>query len=191
MNFDLTEEQRSFQSAVKKFTEREIEPIATQIDEEERLPDSLGRKMGDLGLFGIALLKKYGGQEGSHLDAILACEQIAYSGTGAWWRPAFHNSIPASIFQFGSDEIKEKYLAPLCEGSAYASIQFTEEGTGSNPKALLTTAVLKGDSHVINGTKRFSTFGETVLYAKDETGRCSAFVIEKNTPGTGARNDGN
>jgi len=100
---------------------------------------------------------------------------------------AFHNSIPDSIAQFGSDEIREKYLAPLCDGSAYASIQFTEEGTGSNPKLLFTTAVLDGDSYVINGMKRFSTFGErdgsAVLYAKDEAGRCSAFVVEKNKAG--------
>jgi len=77
MNFDLAEEQKSFQSAVKRFTEREIEPIAAHIDEDEKLPDSLIRKMGELGLFGIALPKKYGDQEGSHLDAVLACEQIA------------------------------------------------------------------------------------------------------------------
>jgi alkylation response protein AidB-like acyl-CoA dehydrogenase len=187
MDFQLSEEQRAFQKAVKQFTEREIEPIAAQIDEDEHLPDGLIRKMSDLGLFGIALPKKYGGGEGSHLDAVLACEQIAYAGTGAWWLAAFHNSIPDSIAQFGSDEIKERYLRPLCDGSLYASIQFTEEDTGSNPKALLTTAVLRGDHYVINGTKRFSTFGArdgyAVLYAKDETGRCSAFVVEKNGAG--------
>ncbi len=187
MDFHLSEEQLTFQRAVRKFTEREIEPIAAQIDAQEKLPDGLIKKMSELGLFGIALPKKYGGGDGSHLDAVLVCEQVAYSGTGAWWLPAFQNSIPASIARFGSDEIKAKYLNPFCDGSAYASIQFTEENTGSNPKALLTTAVLKGDSYVINGTKRFSTFGErngyAVLYAKDETGRCSAFVIEKNTAG--------
>lgn len=187
MDFQLSEEQRLFQKSVRKFTEREIEPIATQIDEEERLPDGLIKKMSDLGLFGIALPKKYGGGDGTHLDAILACEQIAYSGTGAWWLSAFHNSIPDSIAQFGSEEIKGGYLKPLCDGSAYASIQFTEENTGSNPQALLTTAVLKGDFYVINGMKRFSTFGDrdgyAVLYAKDETGRCSAFAIEKNVEG--------
>jgi alkylation response protein AidB-like acyl-CoA dehydrogenase len=187
MDFHLSEEQKSFQRAVKRFTEREIEPIAARIDEGERLPDGLIRKMADAGLFGIALPRRYGGQEGSHLDAVLACEQIAYSGTGAWWLAAFHNSIPDSIAQFGSDKIKEKYLPPICSGSAYASIQFTEEGTGSNPKALRTTAALVDGSYVVNGTKRFSTFGEregcAVLYAKDATGRCSAFVIEKNRKG--------
>lgn len=187
MDLQLKEEQMSFQKTVRKFTEREIEPVAARIDEEERLPDGLIRKMSDLGLFGIALPMKYGGGEGTHLDAVLACEQLAHSGTGVWWLSAFHNSIPNSIAQFGSEQIKETYLKSLCGGSAYASIQFTEENTGSNPKALLTTATPDGDFYVINGMKRFSTFGDrdgyAVLYAKDETGRCTAFVIKKNETG--------
>ncbi len=187
MNFNLSENQSNFRNAVRKFTEREIEPIAAEIDREQKLPDPLITKMAQMGLFGISVPQKYGGAETDILTATLACEQVAYSGTGAWWLVAFNNSIPECIRRFGSEEIKEGCLRPLCEGSAYASIQFTEEKTGSDPKALMTRAVPEGDAYVIRGLKRFSTFGGregyAVLYAKDETERCTSFVIEKNTEG--------
>lgn len=187
MDFGLSEDQLQFQRTVKKFTEREIEPIATQIDREEKLPDNLIKDMAKIGLFGIAIPKKYGGGEADNLNAILACEQIAYSGTGAWWLMAFNNSIPESIEHFGSEQIKGKFLKPLCDGTAYSSIQFTEENTGSDPRGLITTSILDGDHYVINGMKRFSTFGGrngyAVLYAKDDTGKCTAFVTEKNVKG--------
>ncbi len=187
MNFELTEFQAALQKTVRKFTEREIDPLATQIDRDGLLPDGLIGKMAEIGLLGHVVPKQYGGGGGEHINAALACEQIAYSGTGAWWLAAFHNSIPDSINRFGSEAIRQKYLKPLCDGSAYASIQFTEEDTGSDPRALMTTAVPDGDFYIVNGTKRFSTFGGrngyAVMYAKDEKGKCNAFVIEKNVPG--------
>lgn len=187
MDFNLNEDQLLLRKTVIKFTENEIEPIAIQIDRDGKLPDDLIKKMAQIGLFGITIPKKYGGAELDHLSTILTCEEIAYSGTGAWWLVAFNNSVPDCIDHFGSEEIKEKYLRPLCHGTAYSSIQFTEENTGSDPTALITTATPNGEEYVINGMKRFSTFGGrdgySVLYAKDETGRCTAFVIQKNVRG--------
>ena len=187
MDFNLTEEQVLLQETAKAFNEREIEPIAEQIDEECKLPDNLIMKMAKIGLLGMTIEEQYGGTGIGHLNCALACERISYSGTGAWWLVGFNNSIPACIAKFGSEEIKERYLRPLCDGTAYGSIQFTEEDTGSDPGALRTTARKSGNSYKINGMKRFSTFGAregyAVLYAKDETGKCSAFVIEKNVEG--------
>jgi alkylation response protein AidB-like acyl-CoA dehydrogenase len=190
MDFSLTEEQRMLQTMAREFTEREIEPMAAYMDREGRLPDDLITKMARAELFGMAVPKRYGGTEMGSLGCVLACEQIAYSGTGAWWLLGFNNSIPESIAHFGSEELKEKYLRPLCDGTAYASIQFTEEETGSDPEALTTTAMPDGDSYVINGMKRFSTFGArdgyATLWARDETGACSCFVIQKNIEGYSA-----
>ena len=190
MDFNLTEDQLMLQAMVREFTEREIEPIATQIDQEGRLPDDLIQKMAEIGLFGMTVPCKYGGTEAGSLSCILAIEQLAYSGTGAWWLVGFNNSIPESIAHYGSEKQKEKYLKPLCDGTAYASIQFTEEDTGADPEALITTAMPDGDSYVINGMKRFSTFGArdgyATLWAKDETGKCSCFVIQKNVEGYSA-----
>jgi len=175
---------------VREFTEREIEPRAAQIDREGRLPDDLIKKMAQIGLLGMTIPKQYGGTEAGNLSCVLACEQMAYSGTGAWWLMGFNNSIPECIAHFGSEELKQKYIKPLCDGTAYASIQFTEEETGSDPEALITTAVPDGDNYVVNGMKRFSTFGTrdgyAVLYTKDEAGECTAFVIEKNVAGYSA-----
>jgi alkylation response protein AidB-like acyl-CoA dehydrogenase len=187
MDLNLREDQLLFQKTVKKFTEREIEPIAAQIDREEKLPDELIKKMAQIGLFGMVIPKKYGGGEADNLSVIVACEEVAYSGTGAWWSVAFNNSIPESIHKYGSEEIREKYLRPLCDGTACSSIQFTEENTGSDPRALITTAIPESDGYVINGMKRFSTFGGrdgyAMLFTKDEVGKCTAFVIRKSGPG--------
>ena len=190
MDFNLTEGQLAIQKLAREFTRQEIEPIADQLDREGRLPDNFIKKCAKVGLLGMAVPKKYGGTGAGNLSCILAIEQLAYSGTGAWWLVGFNNSIPQSIAHFGSEEIKEKYLRPFCEGTAYASIQFTEEGTGSDPNALITTAMPDGDSYVINGMKRFSTFGAregyAVTYTKDEEGNCTAFVIEKGGKGYSA-----
>ncbi len=187
MNFNLTEDQIILQKSVSDFTKHDIEPIASQIDREGKLPDDLIQKLARLGLLGMTVPKKYGGSEAGNLSCALAIEQIAYSGTGVWWLVAFNNSIPQSIVHFGSDELKKKYLKPLCDGTAYASIQFTEADTGSDPEAITTTAIPDGDYYVISGMKRLSTFGArdgyAVLYTKDEAGGCTAFIIQKNCQG--------
>jgi len=187
MDFNLTEEQLMIQRMAKEFAEQEIEPIALEIDQAGRVPDDMIGKMGKVGLLGMTVPQKYGGTEAGVLASTLALEQVAYPGTGAWWIVGFHNSIPETIAHFGSEEIKQKYLPPLCDGSAYASIQFTEPDTGSDPRMLVTTAVPDGDDFVINGVKRFSTFGArdgyATHYAMDDDGRCTCFVIKKNVEG--------
>ena len=187
MNFNLTEEELMLQIMVKDFNEREIEPIAKWIDREEKLPDDLIAKISRIRLFGMAIPRKYGGNEANNLNCILAIEQLAYSGTGVWWLVAFNNSIPATIYRYGTEELKGKYIRPLIDGSLYSSIQFTEEETGADPKMLKTTAIPGGEDYVINGMKRFSTFGArpgyAILWAKDEAGACTAFVIQKNVDG--------
>jgi len=190
MDFNLTEDQLMLQTTVREFTEREIEPIAVPLDREGKLPNDLIKKMARIGLFGMTVPRQYGGTDVGNLSCALACEQVAYSGTGAWWLVGFQNSIPECIAHFGTEELKRKYIRPLCEGNAYASIQFTEEETGSDPESLITTARPDGDNYVINGMKRFSTFGArdgyAILYTKDEDGACTAFVIEKKIPGYSA-----
>jgi len=190
MNFNLTEGQLAIQKLAKDFSDREIEPEAEKLDKEGRLPDNLIKKFAGLGFLGMTVPKNYGGMETGNLDCILVIEQLAYSGTGAWWLVGFNNSIPLSIAKYGSEEIKNKYLEPFCSGTAYASIQFTEDGTGSDASALTTTAIPDGDSYIINGMKRFSTFGArpgySVTYTKDDEGSCTAFVTEKLTEGYAA-----
>jgi alkylation response protein AidB-like acyl-CoA dehydrogenase len=187
MDFNLTEEQRLLQSTVRDFTKSEVEPVAAQIDCEGRLPDDMIKKLAGIGLLGMSVPVRYGGTAAGMLSSVLAIEQLAYSGTGAWWLAAFNNSIPDSIVQFGSEKIKDDILNHFCTGEAYASIQFTEEDTGSDADALATRAVPEGDHYIINGMKRLSTFGArdgyAVLYTKDESDSCTAFVVRKKGPG--------
>jgi alkylation response protein AidB-like acyl-CoA dehydrogenase len=187
MNFDLTEEQQLLIKTVREFARQEIDPEAGEIDKQNRVPDSLIKKMASLKLLGMTLPEEYGGAGLGCLDAVLVIEQLSYSGTGAWWLAAFNNSIPESVLLFGNEAQKRRYLPPVCDGDVYASIQFTEPDTGSDPKALTTRATLEGDCYRINGIKRFSTFGAragfAVLYAKDDDGRCTAFLVDKNIGG--------
>jgi alkylation response protein AidB-like acyl-CoA dehydrogenase len=186
MDFNLTEEQKILQKMVKDFTEKIIEPNAVRIDHEGRLPDDLIGQLARIGLLGMTIPAN-SDDDARTLNCSLAIEQIAYSGTGAWWLVAFNNSIPEIIHLFGSEDLKKKYLIPLCDGSSYGSVQFTEEDTGSDPDALTTKAAPDGEYYVVNGMKRFSTFGArngyAILYTKDENGACTAFVIQKNQKG--------
>ncbi len=187
MEFKLNEAQLMLQVMVKDFTKTEIEPLALKIDREGRLPDDLITKMAQIGLLGMTVPEEFGGSGLGNLACALACEQLAYSGTGAWWLAGFNNTIPECLVRFGSPELKASYLPQVCQGKAYSSIQFTEEDTGSDPESLKTTAVPDGQDYIINGMKRFSTFGArdgcAVLYARDETAKCTAFVIDKNVRG--------
>jgi alkylation response protein AidB-like acyl-CoA dehydrogenase len=187
MNFDLTAEQKLLQKTVQDFSRQEIEPFAEEIDRQNRVPDDLIKKMAAMKLLGMTLPEEYGGADLGALDCVLAIEQLSDSGTGAWWLAGFNNSIPKSVLEFGTEEQKRKYLPPVCTGDVYASIQFTEPETGSDPKALTTRATLEGDFYIVSGSKRFSTFGAregfAVLYAKDANGQCTAFIADKNVQG--------
>lgn len=187
MNFNFTESHLALKKAIAHFRENELEAQPKYLDSSEKLPDELIRKFANLGLLGMVLPEKYCGGNMDNLSCVIAIEQLAYSGTGSWWLVAFNNSIPESIYHFGSEEQREKYLPQFCNGSAYASIQFTEDDTGSDPESLKTTATIKSGYYTINGTKRFSTFGArdgyAVIYAKDDSGKCSAFIIKKNVKG--------
>lgn len=187
MDFNLSDEQEMLKKTARDFSDAEIEKIAAKMDSEGRLPDNIIKKMGGLGLFGMAVPKNYGGSGLGELSCIVACEQLAYSGTGAWWLLAFNNSIPETIAAFGDEYIKKTFLPPLCDGSAYSSIQFTEADTGSDPGSLVTRCKKEKDHYIINGAKRFSTFGARegfcILFTKDEEEKCTAFVVPKNEVG--------
>jgi len=187
MDFKFTEDQLMLQSMVKEFTEREIEPIAAQLDREGRLPDELIKKMAQIGLMGMTVPREYDGTETGGFAHLLAIEQLAYAGSPAWWPVAFNNSVPATICYWGTPEQKERFVKGSFDSTKLFSIQFTEAETGSDPTALITKAVPDGDHYLINGMKRFSTFGarpgNAIVWTQDETGGCTCFLVEKNTPG--------
>lgn len=188
MDFTLSKEQKMLTDSVREFTEREVTPRAIEMEQSGKLPDDLIQKMASIGLLGMNLPETYGGNHATSIDCVLAIERLSYSGTGAWWLAAFCNSIPESISLFGTEDQKARYLPATCEGVCYPSLQFTEAETGSDPKRLTTQAILSGGGHyIVNGMKRFSTFGNrdgyAILFARDGTEQCTAFLIDKKAPG--------
>lgn len=187
MDFNLTEEQKMLQRMARDFADKEIEPIAKQIDEEGKIPPDMATKLGSVGLMAPTVPTKYGGPGLSFLDFILIVEQLGYSSVAVETLMGIHSCQAETIEIFGTEEQKQKYLRPLCTGEKLASIIFSEPETGSDPRAITTTAMPDGDYYIVNGTKRFITLaaydGPGILYAKDETGRISTFIIDKNSEG--------
>ena len=187
MDFVLNEKQKMLQAMVKDFTRKEVEPRWKEMEDARRIPDDLLKKLNDIGLFGMTVPAEYNGTNAGGFEHLLAIEQMAYSGTPAWWPVAFNNSLPETICKFGTPEQKKRFVSPMFDGVKCFSIQFTEPDTGSDSRALKTTARPDGDYYIINGQKRFSTFGArngtTIVWTKDEEGGCTAFLVDKNCPG--------
>ena len=187
MNFSLTTEELAVQTLARDFAEREIEPLVEQIEQEHKTPHELLKKFADVGMLGMEVPTEYGGAGASILSHLLALEELAKSGTGVEWLLGLNNSIPTTLNHFASEQIKEKYLPSICNGTKCASLMFTEPETGSHPAMITTTAKPSGDYYILNGQKRFITWGAwdgpAIVFAKDDTGKVSGFIVEKNVDG--------
>lgn len=199
MDFDLTEEQEMIREGVKKFAEKEVAPIAAELDEKEEFSAELTEKMGEMGLFGVFVSEKYGGQNLDYVSYIIAVEEIARAdGSQAATIAAGTSLGIAPIYYFGTEEQKNKYLPKLCAGEALWAFGLTEPEAGSDAGGTKTKAVLDGDEWVINGRKVFITnasselsIGTTVQAitgkTKDGKPEYSCFLVENGTDGFEAR----
>jgi len=195
MNFELTEEQELIRQTVRDFAEREIKPIAQELDEKEMFSEELTRKIGELGLFGMYLPEKYGGQELDTLSYIIAVEELARVDGSQAATLAAHNSLGIGpIYYFGTEEQKLKYLPPLCTGDGLWAFGLTEADAGSDSRGSKTNAKLEEGQWRINGSKIFITngsadisLGATVQAVTniDENGKkeFSTIIVEKGTKG--------
>ena len=164
MNFDLSEEHKLIRETVREFAEREIKPIAQELDEKAEFSTALTKRMGELGLFGMYLPEKYGGQELDTLSYIIAVEELARIDGSQAATLAAHNSLGIGpLYYYGTEEQKMKYLPRLCTGEALWSFGLTEPGAGSDSRGSKTTAELQGDEWVINGSKIFITNGASEI----------------------------
>lgn len=195
MNFELTEDQKMIREAVRDFAEREIRPVAQELDEKAEFSPELTRKMGELGLFGMYLPEKYGGQGMDTLAYIIAVEEIARIDGSQAATLAAHNSLGIGpLYYYGTEEQKMKYLPQLCTGEALWGFGLTEPNAGSDSRGTKTNAVLDGDEWVINGSKIFITNGSADISAGSavqtvtkthENGKkeYTTIIVEKGTPG--------
>ncbi len=192
MAFHPNEEQQLIVKTVKEFAEKEIKPIAARIDREASFPFATVARMGELGLLGLSIPEEYGGAGDDFASFVLTVEELGKTCVTHANILAVHISVCAqTILRYGTEEQKRTYLPRLCSGQALGAFALTEPGAGSDAGAQQTTAVLRGDQYVLNGTKAFITNGGVagvyiVLAMTDKskgTKGISAFILEPDFPG--------
>ncbi len=192
MNFDLTDEEKLVRDTARDFAQKELKPIAAEIDKNHKIPDEILKKMGELGFFGVYVPEEYGGAGLSFVSYALVVEEISKVCASTGVLISAHTSLAVNpILQFGSEEQKKKYLPPLCSGEKIGCILLTEPDAGSDAANVQTTIEEKDDCYVANGNKIFVTNGGFrdigILFAtKDKSlrhkGIC-AFILELDSEG--------
>jgi alkylation response protein AidB-like acyl-CoA dehydrogenase len=194
MNFELSDVQNMIRETVRDFAEREIKPIAQELDEKAEFSIDLTKKIGELGLFGMYLPEKYGGQGMDTLSYIIAVEELARIDSSQAATLAAHNSLGIGpLYYYGTEEQKMKYLPQLCTGEALWGFGLTEPDAGSDSRGTKTKARLENGEWIIDGSKIFITnassdisVGSTVQAVTGEEGGRKIFttiIVEKGTPG--------
>lgn len=160
MDFTLNEEQRMWQSAVHDFVSREVKPKAKEVDETGEFNWAAAKKMVQLGLLALNIPEAYGGPGVDAVSAAIAIEELGWGCGSTALAVAAHNGLGTTpLAQWGSEELKQRYLVPIASGSAkLAALALTEPGAGSDLKGgVLTKAEKQGDEWVINGNKMWCT----------------------------------
>jgi len=194
MDIFCSEQHDLIRQTVRDFAEREIKPLATELDEKETFSYELTRRMGQLGLFGMTISPDYGGQGMDYLSYIVAVEELARVDSSQAATLAAHNSLGVGpIYNYGTEEQKRKYLPKLCTGEALWGFGLTEPEAGSDSRGTRTRAVREGNQWVINGSKIFITnaatgitLGSTVQAVTGNNGELSAIIVPQQTPGFSA-----
>ena len=194
MNLELTDVQKMIRETVRDFAEREIKPLAQELDEEASFSVELTKKIGELGLFGMTLPEKYGGQEMDTLSYIIAVEELARVDSSQAATLAAQNSLGIGpIYYYGTEEQKMKFLPPLCTGEELWGFGLTEPNAGSDSRGTKTSAKKDEKGWLINGSKIFITnsaseisTGSTVQAVSEEVDGKKIFtclLVERGTPG--------
>ncbi len=192
MVFEFTDQQKMIQKMVREFAEKEIAPGVSERDEREEFSRVISDRIGELGLTGLCFPEAYGGSDGDYISYIIANEELAKVDDCVQAGCAASISLCAMpIFQFGTEEQKQRFLVPLAEGVKLGAFGLTEPNAGSDAASQLTTAVADGDYYVLNGNKIFITNGgeaETyVVFAMTDKTKgvkgITAFILEKGMPG--------
>ncbi|MFA3784130.1 acyl-CoA dehydrogenase family protein [Melioribacteraceae bacterium 4301-Me] len=185
--FSFTEEQQMLREMVRSFVNNEIKPIASKIDQEEKIPKNLIEKLAELGILGVAFPEEYGGGGFGEVGYCIVQEEIARGCLSTATFIGAHQSIGANVIYLGgNEEQKKKYLVPLAKGEKIGAFCLTEAQAGSDSFNLKTRAYLDGNEWVLNGEKLWITNGGIAnivsVFARTEKG-ISAFIVETDRPG--------
>jgi isovaleryl-CoA dehydrogenase len=185
--FEPTEEHAMLRSMVADFTTEHVEPQAEAFDEKECLNIDLFRRLGDLGLLGITVPAEDGGAGMDTVAAVIAHEEISKSDPGFCLAYLAHSMLFVNNFYHCSNsEQRGRYLDAVLSGEWVGGLAMTEPGHGTDVTGMQTTAIRRGDTYILNGTKTFITNGPEghvfLVYAQTD-GKISAFVVDRDCPG--------
>jgi len=192
MQLELNDQQKMIQKMVREFAEKEVAPIAAELDEKEEYPTKTLEKMAKLGLLGIIIPTEYGGAGLDTISYATVVEEISRKCASTGVVTSVHNSLTAwPIMKYGTEEQKKKYLPILAKGEKIGAFAATEPNAGSDLGAMQTTAVIKGNKYIINGDKTFITSGSEagiiIIFAVTDksagTKGISAFIVESSMKG--------
>lgn len=194
MDFKLNEMEQEILDMLHDFCLKEVKPIAAELDEKEEFTQNAREKLAEMGMLGTYIPEEYGGAGLSYLTYIVCCEELAKYCASTSIMFSVHGSLCSwPILEFGTEEQKQKYLVPLAQGEKLGAMGLTEPGAGTDANGVRTTAVLKGDKYILNGTKIFITNGyyadTYVVFARTNPDLSvghkglSAFIVEKGFKG--------
>ncbi|MEE9502796.1 MAG: acyl-CoA dehydrogenase family protein [Candidatus Aminicenantaceae bacterium] len=193
MNFELSEDQKLLQEMIRGFAQKEILPHVKHLEENHIFPSELLKKLGEIGVLGMAIPSEYGGIKTDSLSTALVIEEISRVFPSLAVIISVHCSLFSnSILQFGNEDQKQQYLPRAASGDIVGAFSLTEPGTGSDATNLKTKARREGEKYILNGTKSWVTTGNNaeafILFALADTPpgekrKLSAFILDSDTPG--------
>ena len=192
MDLRLTEEHKMIRKMTRQFAEKEVAPIAAEMDEKGEVPFENIKKMGELGLLGLTVSEDYGGAGMDTVSYCIAIEEISKACASTAIVMAVQNSLVChGIERFGTEDQKQRFLTPLAEGKLIGAFALTEPEAGSDAGAQKMTMVLDGNEYIVNGTKTFITNGGfadvIVLFGMTDKSQghrgITALLVDKGTPG--------
>jgi alkylation response protein AidB-like acyl-CoA dehydrogenase len=192
MQFQLTEEQLMIQSAARDFAQNECKPGVIERDEAQKFPTEQIKKLGELGFLGMMVSPTYGGGGMDAISYVLAMEEISKIDASVSVVMSVNNSLVCwGLEHFGTEEQKQKYLAPIAKGEKIGAFCLSEPEAGSDATSQRTTAIDKGDHYIVNGTKNWITNGSTasiylvMVQTNVELGHkgINCLIMERGMPG--------
>jgi alkylation response protein AidB-like acyl-CoA dehydrogenase len=194
MDFALTDEHRMVQQMVKGFAQKEVSPVIKEYDRKQDMPPFILPRMAELGILGICLPVRYGGQGMDYIALGLACEELEAVDSTLRVVMSVHIGLNSlALLQWGTEEQKERFLVPQARGEKIACFGLTEPGAGSDVAAMVSTAKRNGDIYIINGEKMWISLATKADHglivartdpdAADPHDGLSAFMVELNRDG--------
>ena len=187
MDFELTEAQRLIRNTVREFAEKELAPIAGELERLKTFPEKPLQRLAELGILGMSIPPEYGGAGADTVSSCLALMEISRACASTAVAVSLHNTLTCEIiYRYGTETQRLKYLPALCRGAILGAFSLTEATSGSDAASLRTTAVRRGDHYILNGTKLFVTNGNRagiiILFASTDLSQgdkgITAFLVE-------------